>query len=277
MIRPAKALSRLPSRRRYIWLLLIVPVLILATSGLGQTQEKEEIEADVSSRRIAIESDFAGTHIIIFGAVDHSKQRAPEEGVYDIVIAIRGPRERLVVRRKEQVAGIWVNNASRAFRNVPSYYSVLSTRPLDEIAPPEVLAKLELGFKNLNLRLMDPEFVAVDEREHRDFRDALVRLKQKSDLYSERPFSVGFISRSLFRGTADLPANVPVGLFEVEIYLFRQGRLLSRHATQLDIEKAGFERFVYNLAYKHPLVYGITAVLIAMAAGLAASAIFRKS
>lgn len=261
-----------------LWQAMLAVLFVVLSSGsaVAQISDKEEIEADVSSRRIAIESDFAGTHIIIFGAVDNSKQRAPEEGIYDVVITIRGPKESTVVRRKDKVAGIWINQASRIFENVPSYYSVLSTRPLEEIASPEVLAEHRLGFSNLEFRLIDPQGANNTPEQRKAFRDAIVRLKQEEGLYKEGAFQVGFISRSLFRGTADLPANVPVGLFDVEIFLFRQGKLLSTHKTQLDIEKAGFERFVFNLAYDQPLLYGIAAVLIAMAAGLAASAVFRK-
>ena len=59
----------------------------------------------------------------------------PRRGSYDIVATVSGPRETLVVRRKDRMFGIWANADSRTFVEVPSYLAMLSTRPAEEIAP----------------------------------------------------------------------------------------------------------------------------------------------
>lgn len=238
--------------------------------------EIERIEADVSSRRIAIESDFAGIQLVVFGAVDNSRQRFAEQNFYDVAIVIRGPNEPTIVRKKDRVVGLWVNQAAQVFTDVPEFYAVLSTRPLDEIAPEDILARHRIGFAHLRFR-RPREAPRPETAEEKAFREALVRLKEKQSLYQERAFAAAFTSRSLFRATVSLPANVPVGVFEVEIYLFHQGMLLDTHQTELKIEKSGLERFVFNLAYENSLIYGLAGVAIAIAAGLAASAAFRKT
>ena len=101
-----------------------------------QPGAKESIEADVSARNIAVTSDFNGTQIVVFGAVDGSQQPSAESGYYDVIIVVEGVPSRMVVRRKGNVAGLWLNTASVIFDNVPSYYAVASNRPIDEIAPP---------------------------------------------------------------------------------------------------------------------------------------------
>ena len=53
------------------------------------------------------------------------------------------------MRRKGNVAGLWLNTASATFDNVPSYYAVASTRPIDEIAPEEFRALHGVGLKHL--------------------------------------------------------------------------------------------------------------------------------
>ena len=55
------------------------------------------------------------------------------------MVTISGPRTTFLTRRKERVVGIWVNADSREFVRVPSYLSVLSNRPLAEIASPRVM------------------------------------------------------------------------------------------------------------------------------------------
>jgi len=237
---------------------------------------RERIEADVSSRQIGIESDFAGIQVVVFGAVDHSQQRSAEENLYDVAIVIRGPNEPTVVRQKDRVLGLWINQAAKVFTEVPQYYAVLSTRPLGEIAPQRILQKHRVGFDNLQFELADGA-VAPTEAQEEAFRKALIRIKEDQQLYQKRDFAVAFISRSLFRATVSLPANVPVGVYDVEIFLFRNGELLDTHETELRIEKQGLERFIFNLAYQNSLIYGLAGVIIAIIAGLAASAAFRKS
>ncbi len=56
-------------------------------------------------------------------------------------MTVAGPREMLVVRRKDRFAGIWTNAESRSFLNTPTYLAVLSNRPVDEIASAELLRR----------------------------------------------------------------------------------------------------------------------------------------
>lgn len=262
-------------------LLLIALAALIAFTSETAAQPggmfRERIEADVSSRRIGIESDFAGIQVVVFGAVDYSQQRSAEENLYDIAIVIRGPNEPTVVRQKDRVVGLWVNQAAKVFTDVPQYYAALSTRPLDEIARQEILDQYRIGFENLRFTLADGAQTSTTVEEEEAFRRALIRIKQDQNLYQERDFAVAFISRSLFRATVSLPANVPVGVYDVEIFLFRNGELLDTHETELRIEKQGLERFIFNLAFENSLIYGIAGVIIAIIAGLAASAVFRKS
>lgn len=242
--------------------------------GDARAQTGETLEADISARQIAVESTFAGVHIIIFGAVDNSRQRTPTAGLYDIAVVIRGPKQTLVTRRKEQVAGIWLNAESETFENVPGYYAVLSTRPLSEMAKPELLKKYRLGFDNLSFLPEDhPGDHSVEEA---PFRDAVIRIKQREKLYVADERGVSFLGPSLFRADVLLPANVPVGDYTADIYLFSKGRLLSQNSSQFFLNKEGFELLITLLAFKYPLAYGILAVLVAIAAGLIASAAFRR-
>lgn len=261
-----------------LMLIAIAVMIAAASSASAQRQDlSERVEADVSSRRIAIESDFAGIQVVVFGAVDNSKQLYAEQNLYDIAIVIRGPNEPTVVRKKDRTMGLWINQAATVFEDVPEYYAALSTRPLNEITSEDTLKRYQIGYEHLRFSRTSGPSLAVAQSREQPFRQALVRLKEDQRLYQERSFAVAFISRSLFRATVSLPTNVPVGLFDVQIYLFRGGELLDNYQTELRIEKSGFERFIYNLAYENSLIYGIAGVIIAILAGLAASAAFRKS
>ena len=114
-----------------------------------QPGAKEVVEADVSARNIAVTANFNGTEIVVFGAIDGSQQPSAESGYYDLVVVVEGVPSRTIVRRKGNVAGLWLNTASVVFDNVPSFYAVASNRPVDEIAPEDVRALHGIGFEHL--------------------------------------------------------------------------------------------------------------------------------
>ena len=242
-----------------------------------QPGARESVQADVSARNVAVTSSFNGTEIVIFGAVDNSQQPSAESGYYDVLIVVEGVPARLVVRRKNNVAGLWLNTSSAAFDAVPSYYAVASTRPLDEIASEEFRASHGIGFQHLRMMPAFGQAQALSSEDLKEFREAVIRLKQKDGLYVQDPYSVAFIGRSLFRSAIELPANVTVGPFTTRVLLFRQEQLLSQYSVRLSLEREGLERHLHAFAFSFPTLYGFATVAIAVAAGLLASTVFRKS
>jgi uncharacterized protein (TIGR02186 family) len=209
--------------------------------------------------------------ILIFGSVESSTPATPEQGRYDIIVVVRGPSTPMVARRKERVMGVWVNGVSKTYPTVPGFYAVLSSRPFRAIASDETLKALGIGLSNVDLGRP-----TSGDPEEQTFRTALIRLKQNEMLFQEHDDGVSFIGRSLFRATVDLPVNVPIGRYITEIYLFRDGVLLNKNESSLKVDKVGFERVIYSLAFKHPFLYGLIAVLMAVAAGLLGWTFFRR-
>lgn len=256
-----------------------------ATGLYAQTPEQqrqnpaaivERIESDLSSRNIAIESNFTGERIVIFGTIENSKQTRVDPNRYDVVVAVRGPRNTIVARRKSRIAGIWINTDSQTFASAPGFYAVLSRRELSEIASPTLLNAHGLGFESIGFRPLGPNVASRAAEGLGNFEKAVVRIKQRQGLYRYDPEGVVFVGRNLFRATVDLPANVPVGDYATDVYLLHNGEVISHNRSQLTIRKQGFERFVYSAAFDYPLLYGIVAVIIAIVAGLLASALTRR-
>jgi uncharacterized protein (TIGR02186 family) len=242
-----------------------------AAAMAEETPRQEMVQSDISTREISIQSNFTGIEILIFGSIDFSETPAPDKAVYDVVIVIEGPSQAEVVRRKERVAGIWVNGESRTFPSVPIFYAVLSSRPFRAVASDETLRKLGIGLSSLDFG-RNPK---ADPKEQ-VYRSALIRLKQEQLLFQEHDDQVDFIGRSLFRATVALPVNVPVGRYTANVYLFRGGELLSKNESTLEVNKVGFERLLYLLAFRYPVLYGLVAVVIAVIAGLIGWYAFRR-
>ncbi|WP_333795055.1 TIGR02186 family protein [Hyphomicrobium sp.] len=237
---------------------------------------KEAVEADVSSRTIPITSAFTGTEVVVFGSVVNSQQPSAEAGYYDVIVVLEGMPTPLIARRKSNIAGLWVNTDSVTFESVPSYYAIASTRPIEEIAEPALLERHAIGHDYARLSLAARSAVETESGELKDYKDAVIRLKQNDGLYIMRDYAVIFIGKSLFRASIALPANVPVGPLTARVYLLREGQLLSSFQSRVLLERSGLELWIYQSAMRHPLYYGLAAVLIATLAGLLASMPLRR-
>lgn len=249
----------------------LTPALAQKTAPTEEPASQEQVQSDVSMREIAIQSNFTGVEILVFGSVDFSDSRTPGEGTYDVIAVVRGPDEPIVVRKKKRVAGIWVNGPGKTYGDVPGFYAVLSTRPIRAIASDEALQELGIGLIDLDFG-RDP---AVSTQEQA-YLSAMIRLKKEKQLFQEHDDGVTFIGRSLFRGTVTLPVNVPTGRYTVNVYLFRDGEVVSNSQGPLQVTKAGIEEILYDLAFKYPFIYGLLGVLIAVMCGLAGWFAFRR-
>ncbi|HYD16103.1 MAG TPA: TIGR02186 family protein [Hyphomicrobium sp.] len=245
-------------------------------AAAGPVPAKEIVEADVSTRSIAVTSGFTGTEIVIFGSVVNSRQPSAEAGYYDVIVVLEGMPTPLLARRKSNVAGLWVNTDSVGFESAPSYYAIASTRPIEEIADNALLEKNAIGLDFVRLAPAAKSVIETQPTELKAYKDAVIRLKEKEGLYIEQDYAVIFIGRGLFRSTITLPANVPVGPLTARVYLFREGELLSTFQSRVKLEREGIELWLYRFAMRRPALYGLMAVAVAIVAGLIASTVFRR-
>ena len=85
-----------------------------------------------------------------------------------------------------------------------------------------------------------------------------------------------FLTPNLFRGAIEVPAEAPVGTYDVDVKLFADGAMIARTNSAFDIVKVGFERFIANSAADHGLFYGLATAAMAIMTGWFASVVFRK-
>ena len=65
-------------------------------------------------------------------------------------------------------------------------------------------------------------------------------------------------------------------IYRADTYLISNGRVLAVASRDVQIRKAGFERFVALAAQRHGFLYGLAAVALSLLLGYAASALFRR-
>ena len=242
-----------------------------------------ELATDISAHLVAIRSNFTGSQILLFGAVTDTGGDLAE---HDIVIVARGPDVDRIERRKERVFGVWINRHAALFADIPGFYAVASTRPLGIIAASDdnggesahgLFARNAIGMENLRLNPTDARSrEGLGKQESDIYRDALLRHFAEAGLYGEQPGTVSFLGDSLFRAEMDLPAQVPAGSYEIEVYLFKDGAILDAQSLPLFVNKIGVGRYLFQTAHQSPLLYGICAVILALLIGWLAGIIFDR-
>ena len=244
------------------WLPALVLLLVAAPAAAT-----EDLVSGLSQDTVEITSNYTGTDIVVFGAIEH-----PEDtGINDVVVIVRGPGANMTVREKQWVAGIWINRDQAKMIAMPTYYFLASTRPVEAIAPAFTLERYAIGLANV---------VPANIVSHHDpepFRQALIRHRQADGLYGEVPNGVIFNSPTLFHARVPVPATVTRGLYNVEVYLFRDGTVISAQSTPLFIDQTGLERRLFNFAHDRPFSYGVATVLMASLLGWLSSMLFRRN
>ncbi|MCA1452905.1 TIGR02186 family protein [Bradyrhizobium sp. BRP22] len=235
----------------------------------------ERLIVSVSNHRVTVTPNYSGEELVLFGSVERDADTPPGRNNYDLVVTVVGPRADMVTRRKERRFGIWINSDYRQFLQVPTYLALFSNRPFDQIASPEVQRRQQLGLNNvLLMQRVGPDYADVVPDDA--FRSAFVRLRSERGLYREATSAVTFLTPTLFRTTIPLPAEVPIGTYNVEIKLFTDGALVTKADTAFEIVKVGFEQFVATTARQNGLAYGLVTAAMALMTGWMASIVFRR-
>lgn len=244
-------------------LILLVPLPVVA----------ETLVTSLSNHRVLITSNYTGTSIAVFGAIERDAQTVSRASPYEVVITVRGPRQSLTVREKERFGPIWINQEQQKFPIVPAYLGVFSSSPLPQITTPAVRNRQKIGLESI---VNAPDFTLDRGAADEPFRQALLRLKRREALYLEIERGVAFLTPTIFRAAIPLPATAPPGNYDVEVVLFTDTVILARTETNFELVKTGFEQQVGEVARDWAPLYGAMTAALALLFGWFANVVFRR-
>lgn len=233
-----------------------------------------QLVADLSSDEVSITTDFTGQNLLLFGAVSNVDTTAIAGRESDIIVILTGPTLPLSSRKKERVSGIWINTQTVQWRNAPSFYHILSSRPLSQILSDDKLKELRIGYQHLGLKSKNPNDTP---QKIADWQESLSRNMTAQNLWQVDEKAVSIIRNALFRAPVSLPANITPGEYEVRILDVRDGQLVAEDKREITVQKAGLGALIYRVAHEYSVFYGLFAVAFAVAAGWIASVAFRRN
>lgn len=223
-----------------------------------------ELIVDLSLARVSITSAFQGESILMFGMFD-----PPGE----IVVVVQGPAARETVMRKQRVLGLWLNTGRQSFDDVPAYYAIAASQPLQRLlargAGGEILS---LEDRLSSIKPATPR----DAAELARYRSGLVEVKRQEGLYPAAIGQVTVQAGRLFRVDLPFPSRLPEGVYEVKAYLLRDGKIVAAVSRPLPVGKVGFSAQLAGWADHEGPLYGVGAILMALVAGWLGGAIVRR-
>jgi uncharacterized protein (TIGR02186 family) len=247
--------------------------ILLVLLGCLAPAQAETLITSLSNHRVLINSNYTGTQIAVFGAIERDAQTVARATPYDVVVTVQGPRQFLTVRERERLGPVWINQEQQKFPSAPAYLSVMTSRPIEEITSDQLRQRQKIGLEAI---VNANDLTNSRDGADKPFREALHRLKAEEGLYLQDERGVTFLTPDIFRASIPLPATAPPGNYEVDVTLFADTVILARTHTNFELVKTGFEEQVGAIARDWSLAYGLATAAIAILFGWLANVIFRR-
>ncbi len=227
-----------------------------------------------ASSKLLVEPDLVRVRAFYNGATVNLSAEIPRG--CSVIVEVTGRDIEEAVVEKVRRFGLWMNGGQIIVKGAPSLYLAMSNDP----APTTGAGVHSLwGYEPLKKRVSFSGHIKENEID-KLFKEFL-QLKENLQLYGIFPgvlkISPSSGTRSTVQGSFELPSNVPPGSYQVSLSVTEKGQLLFRESVPLKVVMVGFPKFIFFMAKKHAVVYGLFAIAIAAMAGLAVGLVFAKS
>jgi uncharacterized protein (TIGR02186 family) len=239
--------------------------LVFLIAGRTAMAEDHSLVTGMQSEHVDVTINFTGKDTLIFGAL-------AKKG--DVIIKVSSPKMNVDLSHKHAIGPFWLDGGKLTVRNTPGLYYLLSSKPLDKI----VSSKIEKQY-GLHLRdaLKHAQIDGKDAAAMGDWQSAFINLKKEAGLFRKLPDAVKLVENRLFVATIQLPAKIPLGTYQLDIYLAQHGRIISHQVRHLDVNQVQLEHWVANAVNKHAWLFGISFTVFALFLGLTLGMALRRS
>lgn len=248
---------------------ILFPLLFVLCFFLFADKASAELTVTANHDHISIDFFYHGSTVSVSGLSDPGT---------DLVIKLSSPDGHEVLKQKGKVAGLlWMNTATLKFEHAPNFYSVHSTRRIEEILSPEEMDRYVIGYPSLEKHV---ELSPASKLEEKDkWFNEFVKFKESSMLYAT---SYGKISVSMQDGRQKYyiltrwPYQAPPGDYIVTVYAVKDRKVVEKADAKVLVEQAGFVKTLSNMAKGKAALYGIISIFAALGAGFGVGLVFRK-
>ncbi|WP_432734866.1 TIGR02186 family protein [Maridesulfovibrio sp. FT414] len=240
-----------------------ITTLIVALASLllscGAAFASAPVTLQTSPNLLTIGTTYDGTSLSLSGTVP--------EGC-EAVIRITGERKDTHFKKKGKALGLlWMNLGSVELHDVPGLFLIGTDSKTYASGGPE-WKQLDLGFDSVK-----------GETDQLIF-DEFIKLVSREGLYEVQEGVVNYSAAGNglqnYTAVMQLPSSLKKGSYTVEVAAVRAGKVLGRTSGTIDATLEGFPALLSSIAFGHEIAYGVSAVIIAILAGLLMTLIFQE-
>jgi uncharacterized protein (TIGR02186 family) len=194
----------------------------------------------------------------------------------DVIIQVTAAPAEMHLKYKGKAAGLfWMKLGTLIFENLPGTYLAATSGPLDKVLTQTAQDAEGAGFKALQKRA---KIKAEEGKEMPagDWFQEFIDFKQQEKLYAFEEGGVKVEADGSYHYTLNWPFQAPPGTYTVETITARNGQVTGRSETQITVQMTGVVATLAKMASDNRAVYGILAILVALAAGFGVGMIFKK-
>jgi len=227
------------------------------------------ITCEVSPTEIPITISYHGAKLTITGQTD------PKD---DLILKISTEPHDTAMKYYGKAGGlIWMKKGGLEFKGVPGVYLVNTTKDLNLILSEQERSRYQLGYDAMAkaTKIEDDKGLPAE----RKWFDEFTRFKEKEMIYK---IEQGTITRqhgekgNTFEIVVNWPYQAPPGIYNVDLLAIYNGKVVDKAATTFEVKRVGIIAALSKMAVDQAALYGIMSVLVALAAGSAVGAIFKK-
>lgn len=235
----------------------------VTTGPLALTTEIDNIDVGIN---------FNGSQIKFSG-------QAPEGST--IFLKVISSDKKVGLSKQGKKGPVWLTVETVQVSKMPGMFQVMSSGKIEDL--PLALQQemgIEPGYSSLKNTAVvtskhDEKTVTLPPDEATEFIDGLVRINEKKGLYRYENNAIQ-VSGSSFKGTINIPPDVPRGESKIYAYAVKDGKIAGTAVKDFKVNSVGLVQSLSIMAQQNAIAYGIMAVAVALGAGLLVSAAFKE-
>lgn len=226
-------------------------IVFMTPNAHAQTND---MAIEVASDHVDVTVGFTGGAIELFGDRRDKDTK--------IAIVVEGPRQDMVIWKKERVLGAWMNRRFIKMKNMPVYYQYAFS-DLDNVDEyKDVFLQNDIGYQALIKNSKKDQSDGI--KNSKEYTNAFLEKKVKNGLYFTHPAELKFLNDNFFRVSFEIPPSAEVGEYTVYSYLIKGNKVIQKQKKNLVVEQVGLNAFINKTAQENSAIYAITCIFIAV-------------
>jgi hypothetical protein len=239
---------------RFMFITLLCCTILIA-GPVAAARAALPATLSLSQEFMDVDTFFSGGRVTIDGVIGSDD---------DVALEIIGPVVDGIYDVKGRIGGLWMTRYKIHLGSTPSLYTLLLPPGAQWV---NKSAALGLGVDNLKQTLS----FGGDKLPADDIFNMFVQLKRSEKLYGQIADAVSYApaagGQKHFTATFMFPSSTTAGTYTIRATPIHDGHLGSAVSRTLTVREVGFIKLVNELASNRRLIYGVSAVLIALVSG----------